>query len=303
MINTIQILDVSLRDGGHRNNFDFDKESLQIILTSLDKSGIEYIEVGYRNGYVPPVECLGVAGICARDYLLFCRSLIKNSSIAIMVHPQNVTRRDLRELKECGVDLLRICVAKGQHAEACPLIDMAKEMDLKVSVNLIHISHYQPEELEAVLELIHQHQPDMTYFADSNGSLFPHHIDSIYRTYTARYPMPFGFHAHDNLGLAQANALAAIEAGVKYIDVSLSGMGKGTGNLKTEFFTAYMHAMKNRKYKLQPILVAANYVREHLNIGHEPVEMDEFIRGISDLSTTRLKQLKEGGQYSNILPD
>lgn len=303
MTSAFKILDVSLRDGGHRNNFDFDRESLKIILTSLDASGIDYVEIGYRNGYVPVAKSLGLAGLCARDYLLFCRSLIKKASMAVMVHPQNIGKEDLKELSDCGVDLLRICVAKGRDAEACPVIDMAREAGLKVSFNLIHISHYQPKELQAVLEHVSPYQPDMIYFADSNGSLFPDKIDAMYRRYTQQYTTPFGFHAHDNLGLAQANALAAMQAGAKYIDVSLSGMGKGTGNLKTEFFTAYMQAMNHKQYKLQPILAAANYVRDKLGIAHEPLDMDEFIRGISDLSTAGLRQIKESGGYSRILPD
>jgi len=303
MTKTIKILDVSLRDGGHRINFDFKKEALEVILTSLDNAGIEFVEIGYRNGYAPCSKSLGVAGLCPKDYLLYCQSLLKKTGMAVMVHPQNISQTDLQTLKDCGVKLLRICVAKGRVAEACPVIDMSKEIGLMVSVNLIHISHYSEGGLRASLETVNKYQPDMIYFADSNGSLFPKQIDFLYRTFTQQYPTAFGFHAHDNLGLAQANALAAIQAGATYIDVSLAGMGKGTGNLKTEFFISYLHAANNKKYKLQPILEAGNYVREHLKIGHEPLEMDEFIRGISDLSTAQLKQKKTGDTYQLILPD
>ena len=47
-----------------------------------------------------------------------------------------------------------------------------------------------------------------------------------------------GFHAHDNLGCAVANSLAAIEAGADRIDGSLGGLGAGAGNLATELFAA-----------------------------------------------------------------
>jgi 4-hydroxy-2-oxovalerate aldolase len=47
-----------------------------------------------------------------------------------------------------------------------------------------------------------------------------------------------GFHAHDNLGCAVANTLAAIGAGATYIDASLAGLGAGAGNLATELFAA-----------------------------------------------------------------
>ncbi len=289
----ISVLDVSLRDGGHRTNFHFKDNELEAILRLLDQSGLEYIEIGYRNGSLHPIENLGRAGLCEKDYLLFCRSLIKKAKIAIMAHPENVKRADLKELKACGVSLLRICIAKGQVEPAYPVLAWAKELDLETSANLIHMSYYQEDELDKAVEAIAHHHPDMIYFADSNGSMLPSRIQTIYKKYTRQYPMPFGFHAHDNLGLAQANALAALSNGVQYIDVSLAGMGKGIGNLKTEFFTAYLHAVDIKKYKLPEILAAANYVRSALGIGQEDIEMDEFIRGISDFSTADLKIHKE----------
>lgn len=291
-MNAIQVLDVSLRDGGHRTNFHFQPDELEGILTPLDKSGLEYIEIGYRNGSLHPIDNLGRAGFCAKDYLLLCKSLLKNAKMAVMVHPKNVEKSDLIELKESGVDLLRICIAKGETASAFPIIAMAKELNLASSANFIHMSYYKEKDLDEAVYAIVKHNPDMIYFADSNGSMLPANIAAIYGKLTKLYPIPFGFHAHDNLGLAQANALAALSNGVQFIDVSLAGMGKGIGNLKTEFFTAYLHAINVKKYDLTEILTAANFVRNQLKIGQEAIEMDEFIRGITDLSTADLKSYK-----------
>ncbi|MBA2709881.1 MAG: 4-hydroxy-2-oxovalerate aldolase [Tatlockia sp.] len=291
-MNTIQVLDVSLRDGGHRSNFHFQNRDLEGILTPLDNSGLEYIEIGYRNGSLHSIDNLGKAGLCEKDYLLFCQSLIKKAKIAVMVHPKNVTKADLAELKECGVGLLRICIAKGETESAFPIIAMAKDIGLATSVNFIHMSYYKESELDEVMSAITQHNPDIIYFADSNGSMLPARIEAIYSKFTELYAIPFGFHAHDNLGLAQANALTALKNGVQFIDVSLAGMGKGIGNLKTEFFAAYLHAIHVKKYGLSHILTAANYVRSNLGIGQEDIEMDEFIRGITDLSTADLKIYK-----------
>ena len=292
MSNSIQLLDASLRDGGHRTNFHFQDHELEGILPLLDHSGIEYIEIGYRNGSLHPIEHLGRAGWCTKDYLFLCRSLIKKAKMAVMAHPQNISQSDLDELKSCGVDLLRICIAKNELQIALPVIQMAKKAGLMTSVNFIHISYYNNEELDDAIKQVSEHSPDIIYFADSNGSLLPTRIKEIYERYTHHYSIPFGFHAHDNIGLAQANALAALNSGVEFIDASLAGMGKGTGNLKTEFFIAYLQAIHIEKYDLNDILTAANYVRDVLNIGHEPIEMDEFIRGITDLSTADLKRYK-----------
>jgi len=46
--------------------------------------------------------------------------------------------------------------------------------------------------------------------------------------------VPVGFHAHNNLTLATANSLTAIEMGATFIDCTLRGLGAGAGNTQTE---------------------------------------------------------------------
>lgn len=287
-MNTIKMLDASLRDGGHRTNFHFDELTLKKILVLLNRSGMDFIEVGYRNGGLHFIDNLGRAGICDKNYLLFCKNLLTHSSMAVMAHPENITVTDLHELKECGVDLLRICIAKNGLDKALEVIEAAKRMNLFVSANCIHMTYYTDAELDFLVTMLSQSQVDIIYLADSNGSIFPAKIRQVYQKYSSESSIPFGFHAHDNIGLAQANVLAALDSGVTYIDSSLAGMGKGIGNLKTEFFVAYLHAIGNKKYDLDLVVAAANYVRNVLNIGHEPLEMDEFTRGILNLSTADL---------------
>nr|WP_239005216.1 4-hydroxy-2-oxovalerate aldolase [Legionella sp. MW5194] len=290
MMNQLKLLDVSLRDGGHRTNFHFSSDDLKAILTPLDHSGIEYIEVGYRNGSLHPIPDIGEAGLCPKSYLQLCRNCIQHADMAVMVHPENVARDDFIEMKALGVKLIRICVIRGGIKAACKTLDLIREIGLRVSVNFIHTSQYSESDLDEVVAEAATRHPDMIYFADSNGSLMPSRVSRIYERYIPRYPVAFGYHAHDNLGLAQANTLAAIDAGVEYVDASLAGMGKGIGNLKTEFFAAYLHANHIKKYNLDDLLTAANYTRRALHIGQEAIEMDEFIRGISDLSTAQVKQ-------------
>jgi len=282
MKNSITLLDASLRDGGHLTNFHFEDSTLEKILPLLDHSGIEYIEIGYRNGSYNPIKNMGRAGLCDKNYLKLCQSLIRNAKIAVMAHPININQADLAELKACGVRLLRLGIAKNELPQALPIIKMAKQSGLELSVNFIHASCYNDSELDAVVELASKHNPDIIYFADSNGSMLPSRIKQIYDKYVDKYSIPFGFHAHDNIGLAQANALAAMSSGVRFIDASIAGMGKGIGNLKTEFFIAYLHAIHIKKYNLQDVLNAANYVRAALKIGHESLDIDEFIKGITD---------------------
>jgi 4-hydroxy 2-oxovalerate aldolase len=207
-----------------------------------------------------------------------------------MAHCKNINKDDIKALKKCGVSLLRLCIPKGEHAAAYPFIEYAKEEGLLVSINLIHISQYKLETIFQVVESIIPHEPTMIYFADSNGCLHPERVTAMYEYCTSNYKIPFGYHGHDNIGLAQMNTLAAVAAGALHVDASLAGAGKGIGNLKMEYFIAYLQSNKIHRYEILPLIAASNFVRNILKCGF--VSEDEFTRGILDFSTEQLKAFK-----------
>tara|TARA_Y100000588_G_scaffold376236_1_gene453747 strand:- start:692 stop:1573 length:882 start_codon:yes stop_codon:yes gene_type:complete len=286
----LHCLDVTLRDGGNRNGFHFTDEDLEYILTRLNHSRIEFVEVGYRNGAIRPIDDIGPAGLCTNAYLEKCNALLPNNHLVVMAHPQNLSSDDITALKQNGVKLLRLCVSRNKADLIKPVITWCHQLGLSVSINFIHASQYQLEELEEVVDKTCQLNPDMIYFADSNGAFLPHQVQNIYERFTSNYKQAFGFHAHDNLGLAQVNAIAAVKAGATYLDFSLAGMGKGIGNLKTEFFSAYLLKTRQKKYELQAILSAANYVRQSYPTDLYGIDFGEFIRGINDLSTAEFQK-------------
>lgn len=73
--------------------------------------------------------------------------------------------------------------------------------------------------------------------------------------------------------------------------VSLSGMGKGIGNLKSEFFIAYLHALKQKKYDLDKVRLASNCIRQTLEENTQKIELNDFLMGILDLSIDDIGKL------------
>ena len=284
MNKSIKLLDVTLRDGGSKVNFQFSPHLIKNMLSQLDDAGLDYIEIGYRNGLLTPSKTLGVAGNCPSNYLTFCKKIIQKSKLSVMAHPNNLGYDDLAELKDCGIDLLRLCLKKGELNQLAFLLEKTKRLKLNFSVNLTQISHYCENELDKTLAFLSEFEPNMIYFADSNGSLFPEKIEPLYAKFTKSYSNCFGFHAHDNLGLAQANAISAIHGGAQCIDVSVMGLGKGVGNLRSESFIAYLCAIGTNKYDLYKVISAANQLQEFLNYSKAPIKVEDFMRGIFDVS-------------------
>lgn len=69
---------------------------------------------------------------------------------------------------------------------------------------------------------------------DTNGSCTPTAVDALLRRVCRAVDIPVYFHGHDDLGLATANALAAVRAGASGLDVTVNGLGDRAGNCALE---------------------------------------------------------------------
>lgn len=282
--NNIQLLDVTLRDGGYKTNFHFSPEIVQHILTFLDQSGIPYIEVGYRNGPFKPMPHMGKSAICPGDYLEYCRKWIQFAKLTVIFHPKNIQKHDLEEMRNCGVNAVRVCFSAQNPELSFQTIKLAQQYHFEVFANLTRVSHYNREQIKTWVTELEKTGVKAIYLADSNGSLTPNDVGSLFDYLKTECSIPFGFHAHDNLFLAQANAVTAIKNGVQFIDASLCGFGKGAGNLRTEGVVSFLHAEGNRNHNFCRLIEAANYVKQHLYNKEDDCIAKDIILGIFNLS-------------------
>ena len=107
----------------------------------------------------------------------------------------------------------------------------------------MQISEIKDKEIEDTLRLLSKSKLDLFYFADSLGNLEPHNIIHIANLIKRNWKKDIGFHAHDNMSRALINGVAAFENGINWIDSTVTGMGRGAGNIQTEF--ALMQFTKN----------------------------------------------------------
>jgi len=81
---------------------------------------------------------------------------------------------------------------------------------------------------------------DYVNLADSAGYLTPQDVEARIKALRENLSIPVGFHAHNNMGLAMANALTAIQAGAEYVDGTLRGLGAGAGNAQIELLAGVL---------------------------------------------------------------
>lgn len=113
-------------------------------------------------------------------------------------------------------------------------IRAAKELDM-FAVGFLMMAHMAPpEKIAEQAKLMESYGADYINIADSAGYLLPEDVAARVKAVREAVSIPVGFHAHNNLSLAIANSLSAIEAGATYVDATLRGLGAGAGNAQLE---------------------------------------------------------------------
>ena len=76
---------------------------------------------------------------------------------------------------------------------------------------------------------------------DTNGSANPFSVHTVVERLRSEVEVPIFFHGHNDLGLATANALAAVRAGADGLDVTVNGLGDRAGNASLEQVALALH--------------------------------------------------------------
>lgn len=239
------ILDCTLRDGGYYTNWDFSTEIVDSYLEYIQKLPVDYIEIGYRNppdpnGYFGEYFHLSVEKLAA------IKKKCHHSKLAIMLDGKKLTLENINPLIEDIrgiVDLIRLTVPPSRIEYMIPISNQIKKFGFEVAFNLMYMSKVELTD-ELVQSIGSIENIDYLYVVDSYGGILPHEMKDKIETFKSVSESKIGFHGHNNLELALANSIEAINANIDIIDSTVLGMGRGAGNLKTELLMTYLVSKK-----------------------------------------------------------
>ena len=98
----------------------------------------------------------------------------------------------------------------------------------------MQISEIETKQIKNIYNFLKNKKIKALYLADSLGCLDSKSIKRLIKNFKINWKNELGLHAHDNLKLALKNSLYAYKENFKWIDSTITGMGRGPGNLKTE---------------------------------------------------------------------
>jgi len=237
----MNILDCTLRDGGYYTNWDFNHELVLDYFNAVEKLPIEYIEIGYRS--TPQKEYLGEYFYCPEYLLKKAKKIMPNKKLAIMLNEKDTKKDDLDILlNPCIgiISLVRMAVSPSKIEEAIEIAKEIKSRGFEVAFNVMYMSEWATDKSMINRFKIVNGVVDYFYMVDSFGGVVPDEVETLTRELKTVISCAIGFHGHNNLELGLANTLAAIKGGIDIIDATITGMGRGAGNLKTELLLTYL---------------------------------------------------------------
>jgi 4-hydroxy 2-oxovalerate aldolase len=249
----LKIIDCTVRDGGLCNNHQFEDDFFKNIYNTCVAGGIDYMEVGYKAD-----KKLFAGSGCGpwkySDEDDIRREVGDNDTklkLCVMADTGRTNPSDILPKSESVIDLIRVATYIHQIPAALEIVKDAKQKGYEVALNLMAVSTVPDFELDNGLDAISKvDEIDFLYVVDSFGSLYYEQIGDLIERYKETGKI-LGIHAHNNQQLAYANTIYAAINGVKLLDTTMMGMGRGAGNCPTELLVGFL---KNPKFNLRPIL-------------------------------------------------
>jgi len=267
-MNELTVLDCTLRDGGYYNSWDFSRELVDDYLEAMSAAKVDIVELGQR--FVSSNDFKGPHAFTTDEFL---RSLNvpSNLRIAVMVNGSDLLAKPSLEqvlaqlFPESGpsspVDIVRIACHLHEIERVLPASDWLKANGFSVGFNLMQIADRTRDEVVEVAKAASRHPVDVLYFADSMGSMSPAQTAEIVGWLREGWSGPIGIHTHDNMGIALQNTMRAVAEGVSWLDATVTGMGRGPGNARTEELVIETSDLRGREVNLVPLLAL---IRRHM---------------------------------------
>ena len=228
------LVDTTLRDGSHAVRHSYTPEQVAKIAGGLDAAGVQLIELSHGDGLGGSSYTYGFSGTDMFELLAAASEQVKNGKLTVLLLPGIGTIADLKRAKEAGAKAVRVATHVTEADVSAEHIHAAKEMDM-MAVGFLMMVHMAPvERIVEEAKKMESYGADYINLADSAGYLLPEGVRERIEAVTNAVSIPVGFHAHNNMGVAIANSLTAVQSGASYLDGTLRGLGAGAGNAQIE---------------------------------------------------------------------
>lgn len=282
MTRKVEIFDSTLRDGAQAEGISFSVEDKLKLVKTLDELGVDYIEAG-NPGSNP------------KDIEFFERMRTIKLKTAKLTAFGSTRRRDaaveddknVQSLLSAGTPVIAI-FGKSWDFHVTRIIRTSLDENLKMISDTIAFfkkkgkeviydaEHFfdgykaNPEYAMKALQAAYEGGADCLVLCDTNGGAFPGEVFDVAKKVVEAFKVKIGIHTHNDAGMAVANSIMAVEAGVSHVQGTYLGFGERCGNANLSTIIPNLQVKKGyiclSKDKLRNVTVAARKVAEISNI-------------------------------------
>jgi 4-hydroxy 2-oxovalerate aldolase len=301
---SVLISDPTLRDGNHAVQHQLSVDQIAGYCRAADDAGIPIIEVGHGNGLGASSLQLGESATADDVFLKTARENLKKSKLGIHVIPGFATiKKDLERAVDLGVDVIRV----ASHCSEADLterhIGFARSKG-KIVYGVLMMSHMiSPTALAEQAKKMECYGAEGFIFMDSSGHYLPSDVTDRVNALKKELSIPIGFHAHNNLGMAIANSIAAIEAGATMLDACSRGFGAGAGNAQLEVLVPVLQRMGYETgIDLYKVLDAADFAEKSLMKSVPTIKSTSVVSGLAGVFSGFLNPVNRIAKQYNLDP-
>jgi len=264
------LIDQTFREGEQQSGVRFSMAQRLEILPLLEDFGFNLIEVGHP-GISPEIE-----QICRNTALAARKAKIMMHARATIAEVQAASRAQADWVGIwASINDIALTTKFTNHAlsdvqaKICAAIHEAKALGLKVRFTLEDASRTPLTAINSAGRAALEAGADRISLADTTGCWEPRRCGEMVAWAVSTFACDIEVHLHNDLGLAHANALAAIDAGAAVIDTSVLGIGERSGIANSlELAVSLHHLRGDKRLNLQKIPALAQAV--HRASGYTP---------------------------------
>ncbi|MFA7692593.1 MAG: 2-isopropylmalate synthase [Candidatus Hydrogenedentes bacterium] len=254
MSNRIYLFDTTLRDGEQSPGASMDVNAKIQMAQQLDRLGVDVLEAGFPiasqdefDGVVRVAKTVKKSSVAA-----LARALNKDieRAAAALEHARSPVLHTFLATSDIHMEY-KLKMSKAQVVDtAVAAVRLAKSLLPRVEFSAEDATRSNPDFLVEVVSAVIEAGADVINLPDTVGYTTPDEIREMFRYVIANAAgadkVIFSSHNHNDLGLAVANALAAIQGGARQIECTVNGIGERAGNTALEELVMAIHTRSDQ---------------------------------------------------------